>query len=56
MLGAGNPRITDRFYPELNHYFLPGQGEPNAEEYRIPGHIPDEVLYDIARWILQGTL
>ena len=56
LLGPDNPQVTYRSYPELNHYFLPGQGDPNAEEYRIPGHIPDEVLYDIARWILQGTL
>jgi dienelactone hydrolase len=38
-------------YPSLNHIFLPGEGLSFPWEYSLAGHIPIEVVMDIARWI-----
>ena len=51
LLGEDNPQVTYRSYPKLNHLFLEGEGEPNAEEYEIPGQVPGYVMDDIADWI-----
>lgn len=47
------PRVAFKSYPRLNHLFLEGvgSGPSRPEEYRIPGHIPVEVIADIAAWI-----
>jgi len=47
----GQPRVTFRSYPALNHMFLPGVGRSLPEEYNTPGHVPVEVIDDIAAWI-----
>jgi dienelactone hydrolase len=39
-----------RLYPALNHLFLPGQGKSLPPEYIVPGHVPVEVIEDIAAW------
>lgn len=38
-------------YPALNHFFLPGTGKSVPAEYDTPGHVPVEVISDIAAWI-----
>jgi hypothetical protein len=38
-------------YPALNHLFIAGSGTPAPAEYNTPGHVAEEVLADIARWI-----
>ena len=48
---AGHPGVTFKTYAALNHLFLPGEGKSTPAEYLQPGHIPDQVLDDIARWI-----
>lgn len=42
------------YYPSLNHIFLPGEGPSFPLEYSFRGHIPIEVIMDIARWIKLG--
>lgn len=47
----GQPRVTFRSYPALNHLFLAGVGKSLPAEYNTPGHVPIEVITDIAGWI-----
>ena len=47
----GRPGVTFHSYPALNHFFLPGTGRSVPAEYDTPGHVPDEVIADIAAWI-----
>jgi uncharacterized protein len=39
------------FFPNLNHLFIPVEGQPTGAEYGIAGHIPQEVMDTIAAWI-----
>jgi len=47
----GNHQATVRVFGRLNHIFMPYEGNLLAEQYDIPGHVPDEVLQTIASWI-----
>jgi dipeptidyl aminopeptidase/acylaminoacyl peptidase len=38
-------------YPSLNHLFIAGEGPCTPEEYTKSGHVSEEVVTDIARWI-----
>lgn len=40
-------------YPELNHLFMPGEGQSNPSEYYSFSHVSEEVIEDIANWIKQ---
>lgn len=42
------------FYPALNHLFQTGTGPSTPAEYEKPGHVAEEVISDIAAWILSG--
>ena len=48
---GGEARVTFRTYPALNHRFLPGTGKSVPAEYLTPGHVPVDVISDIAVWI-----
>jgi dienelactone hydrolase len=39
-------------YPALNHLFIAGTGPGAPAEYQIPGHVAEDVIRDIAAWIL----
>lgn len=41
-------------YPKLNHIFHEGEGLSYPEEYGKAGNIPDYVLSDISKWILNN--
>jgi esterase/lipase len=45
--------VTYQYYQKLNHLFLEGEGTPNANEYYIPGHIPQYVIDDLVKFILK---
>ena len=47
---AKHPNVEFKLYPTLNHLFLPGQGKSLPPEYTVPGHVPVEVIEDIAAW------
>ena len=47
--GRGN--VTFRTYPKLTHLFVAGEGKPSPAEYEKPGHVAEEVVDDIAKWI-----
>ena len=44
--------VTFRSYPELNHLFIAGTGPSLPVEYLVPGHVAEDVIRDIANWIL----
>ena len=48
---AGDPRVTFKVYPSLNHLFIAGEGPSQPSEYSVPGHVAGEVLDDIAAWV-----
>jgi fermentation-respiration switch protein FrsA (DUF1100 family) len=48
---SGNPSVTLKTYPSLNHLFIAGTGAPNNAEYLVEGHVAAEVVSDIATWI-----
>jgi uncharacterized protein len=39
-------------YPALNHLFIAGTGPASPAEYQVPGHLAEEVIRDIATWII----
>ncbi len=44
--------VVMKSYPSLNHLFMSGEGGSMPEEYRTPGHVAEEVMDDIANFIL----
>lgn len=48
-----NPKTTFRYYPNLNHLFMPGEGMATPQEYEVPGHVDFQVVQDIASWVKQ---
>ena len=53
---AGRDNVTFRLYPELNHVFVKAIYDDilkASKDYRVERHIGDEVIGDIARFILQ---
>jgi len=50
-LDAAN-HVTLKSYPSLNHLFMPGSGPGSPQEYAVPGHVAEDVVRDIAEWIL----
>lgn len=43
--------VTFHTYPALNHLFMAGEGKSLPAEYEKPGHVPVDVINDIAGWI-----
>ena len=46
--------VRFRTYPRLNHLFIAGEGKSRPEEYQQPGHVDEQVISDIANWILHN--
>ena len=46
--------VVMKSYPSLNHLFMSGEGASMPEEYQTPGHVAEEVMDDIANFILSG--
>nr|WP_279587157.1 alpha/beta fold hydrolase [Halobacterium sp. R2-5] len=40
-----------RLYDDLNHLFVPGEGDPNPNEYFRPGSVAEAVVADLAGWL-----
>lgn len=43
--------VTFKTYSALNHLFMPGVGKSVPAEYNTAGHVPEEVIVDIANWM-----
>ncbi|MGB9978902.1 alpha/beta hydrolase [Methanobacterium sp.] len=40
-----------KLFPKLNHLFIEGEGKSTPQEYMIEGHVDEDVINTIARWI-----
>jgi pimeloyl-ACP methyl ester carboxylesterase len=50
---GGRLNFSSSLYPDLNHLFTPGTGTATPEEYvTVVGHVAEEVVSEIAEWIL----
>jgi dienelactone hydrolase len=49
----GSTHVTFKLYPGLNHLFISGTGRSTPQEYDKEGHVAEEVVSDIANWILK---
>jgi hypothetical protein len=38
-------------YPALNHFFVAGEGKSLPAEYAKPGHVAQQVVEDIAKFV-----
>jgi dienelactone hydrolase len=50
---AGSSNVTFKLYPDLNHLFIAGQGKSTPQEYEKGGYVAEEVVSDIAAWVLK---
>jgi len=51
---SGKRKATLKSYPALNHLFNAGTGPSTPNEYATPGHVAEEVVRDVAEWVLAG--
>lgn len=49
----GSTNVTFKLYPALNHLFIAGQGKSTPQEYDKGGYVAEEVVSDIANWVLK---
>ena len=50
---AEKGNATFKLYPKLSHLFIAGEGPSTPQAYFVEGHVTEEVIQDIARWIRQ---
>jgi len=50
---ASRANVTFKSYPALNHLFMAGEGKSTPMEYMLPRHVAQEVVADIAAFILK---
>jgi len=50
----GSNKVTFKLYPELNHLFIAGKGKSSPSEYEKGGYVAEEVVSDIAEWLLRA--
>lgn len=48
---GGRKNVVFHSYPGLNHLFIAGVEKSSPAEYDKPGHVAEEVVDDIAKWI-----
>jgi uncharacterized protein len=48
---ADRQDVKLKSYPKLNHLFMEGEGKAKPAEYEKAGHLAQEVVDDIAKWI-----
>jgi hypothetical protein len=44
--------VTIKTYDNLNHLFMAGEGRSTPEEYEAAGHVDEQVVNDIAAWVV----
>lgn len=44
--------VSFHSYPMLNHLFVAGTGKSVPAEYNTPGHVSEDVVRDIATWVI----
>lgn len=53
---AGKENVSFRLYEELNHMFMKSNGKCDTTEYDVSETVEQQVIEDIANWILTGKL
>ncbi len=48
---ASGAEATFRWFPELSHLFIAGEGPASPGDYAVPGHVAGIVVETIASWI-----
>jgi fermentation-respiration switch protein FrsA (DUF1100 family) len=48
---SGNGNVTFESYPDLNHLFMTGEGKATPAEYQQAGHVSEQVVDDIAKFV-----
>lgn len=48
---GGRDDVAFELFPDLNHLFIPGSGPSTPPEYEKPGHVAEEVIEAIARFV-----
>jgi hypothetical protein len=48
---GGRKNVTLKSYPALNHLFMEGKGKSKPDEYFQAGHVAQEVIEDVAKWV-----
>jgi hypothetical protein len=48
---GGRDDVAFELFPNLNHLFIPGSGPSTPQEYEKPGHVAEEVIEAIARFV-----
>lgn len=46
-----NKKATFILYPKANHILIENEGKPRPSEYKIPGHVAEKAIKDIAAFI-----
>ena len=46
-----NHKCVFKFYPNLSHLFIKTEGTPKPADYEHAGHVDEQVIEDIARWV-----
>ena len=52
---SGRTDVKTHRYPQANHLFIDGTGTPSPQEYEHRGHVEQQVIDDIASWVLGKT-
>ena len=50
---SSHSNVLLKLYPDLNHLFISGKGKSTPTEYGTAGHVSEQVIADIAEWILK---
>lgn len=50
---SSRDNVVFKSYPRANHLFIEGEGKSTPAEYQTTGHVAQQVVEDIARWINQ---
>ena len=48
---SSRANVQFKFYADLNHLFITGQGPSTPDEYQLSGHVAEQVINDITAWI-----
>jgi uncharacterized protein len=52
---AGQPNVTLKSYPGLNHLFISGDSKSTPAEYQTPDNVAPAIIQDMANWIRQQS-
>jgi dienelactone hydrolase len=52
---AGRSDVTISEYPALNHLMMAGSGPSRPAEYEVAGHVAEELVADLAAWVLEAS-